>query len=209
MPPPELARDVPVGRILERVDRVPVLRLGVVADPSRPECLERRLLELLHRAPPLQRDQRLDSALAALAERDGVPVRLAPLEQAVLPDPVEDPRLGLLLRQAGELTGLVVHATVGADHGQLRKAVVTSDLEVEGVVSGRHLQRAGAELRIDALVADHGHGSLDERHDHLTPDRRPPALVFQDSPPPPRRRGSSRGRAVAIVTPLSESSANG
>ena len=45
------------------------------------------------------------------------------------------------------------------------------DLEVQRVVPGRDLERAGAELRVDALVLDHGYGALDERDDHLAADR--------------------------------------
>ena len=41
VPPPELARDVPVGRVLERVDGEAVLRPGVVADPMRAKRLDR------------------------------------------------------------------------------------------------------------------------------------------------------------------------
>src|SRR5262249_38069536 len=103
MAPPDLARDVPVGRLFERRDREAVLRLGVELDASGAQGLERRLLELVHPAPPLQRDPRLDPRLAAVAERDGVPERLALLQLVVLAKPVEDPLLGFLLREAREL----------------------------------------------------------------------------------------------------------
>src|SRR5206468_474113 len=82
--PPELPRDVPVRRALERVDCEAMLRLGVVPHASGAQRVQRRLLELLHRAPPLERDQRFDPVLAALAESDRVPVGLALLEQAAL-----------------------------------------------------------------------------------------------------------------------------
>ena len=91
VPPPELARDVPVGRVGERVDREPVLRLGVVAHAARLQSLDRRRAELVHAAPPLKRDQRLDAALAALADGDRVAVGLAPLDQAALLAPGEHP----------------------------------------------------------------------------------------------------------------------
>ena len=45
--------------------------------------------------------------------------------------PREDALVGLLLRQPGEVARLVVHPAVGADHGQLRQAVVAPDLVVE------------------------------------------------------------------------------
>ena len=79
VPPPELARGVPVGRVLA-------------------QGLERGLLELGHRAPPLERDQGLDPRLAALAARDGVPVRLPSHELTALAQPRQDPLFRLLLR---------------------------------------------------------------------------------------------------------------
>ena len=55
--------------------------------------------------------------------------------------------------------------------------MIAADLEVERVVPGRHLQGAGAELRVDTLVLDHRHGALDEGHDHLAAHCVGPALV--------------------------------
>ncbi len=106
-----------------------------------------------------------------------MPVGLAPLQELPLAEPLDDPGVGLLLRQPGQLAGLVVHAAVGPDHHRLRQSVVAPDLEVERVVAGRHLQRARPELRVDALVGDHRHRALDERHEHLPSDCVPPAIV--------------------------------
>ena len=175
--PPDLSRDVPVGRAFERVDRVAMLRGRVVAHATLPQRGERRLLQLVHAAPPLQRDQRLNPALAALAERDRVPVSLALDQQTAVADPGEDPFLCLILGQPGELAGSVVHAPVGADHRQLGKLVRAADLEIERIVPGRHLESTRAELRIDPLVLDHGHRALGERNDHLAPHGLAPALV--------------------------------
>src|SRR5579862_2201581 len=102
MAPPQLPRDAPVRRVLERVDRETVLALGVVDDLAVPERFQWPLLDLLHRAPPLQRDQRLDPALAPLAQRHRVPVVDAVDELAALAEPVEDLVAGLLLRQPFE-----------------------------------------------------------------------------------------------------------
>src|SRR5439155_17701727 len=82
--PPDLARDVPVRRVLERLDREAVLRLRVVDDAAGAQSLDRRLLQGGHRAPPLQRDQRLDPGFAALTEGDRVAIVLALLEQNAL-----------------------------------------------------------------------------------------------------------------------------
>ena len=82
--PPELPRDVPVRRVLERVDREAVLRLGVVAHAARRAARRSPAARARPSAPPLERDERLDAALAALADGDRVAVRLALLEQAAL-----------------------------------------------------------------------------------------------------------------------------
>ena len=84
--------------------------------------------------------------MAALAGADGVAVVLALLEPVVLLQPGEDRLVGLLLRLPGEVAGLLVHAPVGADHGEGLELVVAADLEVGRVVAGRDLERAGAEL---------------------------------------------------------------
>ena len=89
----------------------------------------------LHRAPPLQRDQRLDPRVAPLAGADRVPVVLPLDELAALLDPGDDRRVGLGLRQALEVAGLVVHPAVEADHHRLGKPVVAADLEVQRIVA--------------------------------------------------------------------------
>ncbi len=58
--------------------------------------------ELVHPAPPLRRDERLDPGVAALARPDRMAVVLALLEPVVPGEPVEDHLVGLLLGQALE-----------------------------------------------------------------------------------------------------------
>ena len=100
-----------------------------------------------------------------------MPVALALLELVVLAEPLEDALVGLVLGQALELAGLVVHPAVGADHGQLREPVVAADLEVGRVVARRDLQRAGAEVELDALVGDHRDAALDHGDDRPPSDQ--------------------------------------
>ena len=82
--------------------------------------------------------------------------------------------------------------------------VVAADLEVDGVVARRDLERAGAELRVDALVGDHRHAALDDGHDDLAPDRVAVALVVgmhrhRDVGEDRRRaHGRDRDRALAV-----------
>src|SRR4029079_11393945 len=64
VPPPELARDAPVRRLLEGLDREAVLALRVEANAALAQRLEGRRGEPLHRAPPLRRDERLDPCAA-------------------------------------------------------------------------------------------------------------------------------------------------
>ena len=85
---------------------------------------------------------------------DRVAVRLGGLEEALLLEPRDDPLLGLLLLEPGELARVLAHPPVEPDHGELREPVRATDLEVRRVVAGRDLQGAGAELGIDAVVRD-------------------------------------------------------
>ena len=102
--------------------------------------------ELVHPAPPLGRDERLDARVAALARPDRVAVVLALLELAALLEPREDPRRRpppasgprsprRCIRPSGPIT-----VSVG-------EPVVAADLEVHRVVAGRDLERARAERR--------------------------------------------------------------
>src|SRR5580765_2374742 len=179
MAPPDLAGDVPVRRVLERLNRETVLRVRVETDATGTERLERRPSQLRHRAPPLQRDPRLDATVTAIAERHLVAVRLPLLELAVLLQPLEDALVRFLLRQSCELTGLLVHPAVRSDHRDLRQTVVEADLVVERVVTRRHLERAGAEVALDALVGDHRYAAPDHGNDHLAVDQAPVAIVVR------------------------------
>ena len=55
--------------------------------------------------------------------------------------------------------------------------MVAADLEVLRVVARGDLERAGAEVGLDALVGDDRHAPLDERHDRLLADQVAVALV--------------------------------
>ena len=131
--PPELPGDAPVRRLLERLDREPVLALRVEPDMPRAKLLDRRPGELVHPAPPLRRDERLDPRVAALARADGVAVRLALLELPALLEPRDDPLVGRLLVEALEALGH--HPAVEPDHRERLEAVVAADLEVGRVVA--------------------------------------------------------------------------
>ena len=87
---------------------------------------------------------------------------------------------------------------------RLGQPVVAADLEVERIVAGRDLERAGAELAVDPLVRDDRHAPLDVRDDHLAADRVAVARVVRvhrdGDVGEDRRRPHGRDRdAVAAV----------
>ena len=60
-----------------------------------------------------------------------------------------------------------------------RQAVPAADLEVVGVVRGRHLHRAGAELGVDVVVGQDRDAAPDQRQLDLPPDQVPVAVVVR------------------------------
>ena len=191
------------GADFERLDREAVLRLGVEADAAVAKRRQRRFLQLLHRAPPLERDPRLDPRLAAVAEGDRVPVRLALLELVVLLQPREHTVVRLRLGQSGEVAGLLVHRPVRPDHGQLGEIVVAADLVVHRIVTRRHLQGTGPEVPLDPLVGDHRHDPPDVGNDDVAADEVAVAVVLgvhrDGDVREHRRRPDSGDRDVAVA----------
>jgi hypothetical protein len=96
-----------------------------------------------------------------------VPVGLRAFEASALLQPRHHQCARLLLREAGEISGLAAHPPVGADDRQLGQLVAPADLEVDGVVAGRDLERAGSERGLDGLVRDHRNAALDVGDDDL------------------------------------------
>ena len=102
------------------------------------------------------RQPRLDDVVGARAVPDGVHVR-----DLLGDDPAL--RAQLLLDRGPRLEPVhAVETGSGAgdpgrlvEDGRRRQPVPTADLEVVGVVRGGHLDRAGAELRVDVVVGDH------------------------------------------------------
>ena len=210
VPPPDLARDVPVGRVLERVDREPVLRLRVVARRGASRSASSAgffssSIEHHHWSEisgSIRVSQRSQSATEcryasrfSSRPRSLIQSRMRSSASSCV-RPASSPASSFI-RPSGPITD------------RLGQAVVAPDLEVERVVAGRHLQRAGPELEVHALVGDH-------RHARARRTARAPRVPIAS-----RQRSSSgftatatsarivAGRAVAIVTPPSGSSANG
>ncbi len=175
--PPELARDAPGADLLEpvEVDAGPLVGLDV--DLVGFDDGHRRAGELVHAAEPLQRDQRLDPLAGAVREGHRVRVGLLFAERALGAEVLDDRLLRLGDGLALVVAGLVVHAAVGADHDDLREAELAAELEVFGVVAGGDLQRPGAELDVDVVVAVDRQAAPDQRQDRVLADQVAVALV--------------------------------
>ena len=162
--PPELARHAPRPDPPHPVEVDPLVALGDDPDLVAVDDLDRGRRQLLHPAEPLQGDQRLDPLAGALGERHGVLVGALAPDQPLLAQRGHDGGRGVAGGQAlVRLPGRRVHAPVLADHGDLLELVAAADLEVVGVVAGRDLERAGAELGVDVLVGDDRQAPADER----------------------------------------------
>ena len=177
MPPPQLARDAPRPDVVHPVE----VGVGLVGrdepHPARAHLRVRGRGELVHVHEPLQRDQRLDAVAGAVAVAHLVLVVLLAAEQPQGEQRVAHPLAGLAHGQPGELAGELGHAPVVADRRELGQAVAAADLEVVGIVAGRDLERAGAEVHLHVRVGDDRHLAVDQRHDRGAADQVPVALV--------------------------------
>ena len=160
--------------------------------PSRTTSIAGRR-ELVHAHEPLQRDERLDALAGALAVGHGVDVLVARADEALLLEVGDDALAGVEHRQARvALARLRGHEPVLADDADALEAVAVADLEVVGVVAGRDLQRARAEVRLDVVVGDDRQAPPDERQDELLADE-----VRRSA----RRRGARRPRCRRAASP--------
>ena len=140
--------------------------------------LDRRPGQLVHAHEPLQRDQRLDPLARAMRVGHRVRVGLAPCERSC--------------SRSSATTAAWASATVSPTNRSgasavirpsspitlsLLEAVAAADLEVVGVVTGRDLQRACAELGLDVLVGDDLQLAPDQRQDRALADEPRVALV--------------------------------
>jgi hypothetical protein len=147
-------------------------------DAAARDRLDGGLDELVHAHEPLQRDEGLDALARAVRERDVVRVGLGARDRALLAQRGDDGLARLQRGQAREaLAGLRGHAPVLADRRDLLEPVGAADLEVVGVVAGRDLEGAGAELRLHVGVGDDLQPPADDREDRRLPHQPRVALV--------------------------------
>ena len=190
--PPDLARDVPVGRVLERRDREAVLRLGMVTDAARRGAPRAPAAS----APPSSTTTAARSAARSASCSGRTARRCAGTTRAsragraraatrgcARPPPPASGRRARPPPRSSARRGRSRSARAGSWSRPISKSV--------GSWPGVIFSAPVPKLQLDALVGDHRHAPLDERHDHLAPDQRPCSGRRPDAPRPRRRRGSS------------------
>ncbi len=179
--PPQLPGDAPVVHVVHPGEPARLELLRVDDDAPVAHRVARGLRQRPDLDEPLHRQPRLDRLVRrALVVADAVPVR------ALLRD---DPALRAQRLADGDARLEPVHAVeLGARAGddarlvhdrRHRQAVPAADLEVVGVVRGSHLDRAGAELRVDVVVGEDRDPAPDQRQLDLAADQVPVALVVR------------------------------
>ncbi len=163
--PPQLAADAPGADIDQPV--VPRLH-KVVGHDGDAAAMHGGQGHVGHRArvdEPLLADHRLDDLPAALAAGDVERVRLGLDRQ---PGGLHVGPQALAANEAiqpGIGAGGGVHRRVGVHDRDDGQPLAAADLEVVGVVAGRHLQRAGAEGHLHVLVGDDGNFAVEDGHE--------------------------------------------
>ena len=159
--PPELTADAPVSDVLQPVEvdaGEPLRDDAYVALGHCAVGLSRDaggLLVAAHVDKPLHTDERLDHGGATLAVADGVAVRFHLLQHAQRFQFLHHAATGLEPLHLGVLASHLRHVAAFADDVGGVQAVPLPHLEVHRVVGRGDLQRAGAELRVDGLIAHH------------------------------------------------------
>jgi hypothetical protein len=127
---------------------------------------------------PLRGEARLDHGLAAVAVADVVGVVLDGGQQPLLFEIGDDAlaRHVAVEARVGAAFGVDVRGLVHhVDGGQM---MALAEGEVVGIVRGRHLHRAGAELAADPLVEDDGNLAAHQRQAQLFAVQMQVALVL-------------------------------
>ena len=109
---------------------------------------------------------------------DRVRVLLGALQQPRRVEVLDHAVARLEALHAGVLAGVLGQPPVGADDVEHGQAVALPDVEVDGVVAGRDLQRAGPRLDAHRLVGDDRHRPVRGRHEHVAAEQVLVALVL-------------------------------
>ena len=177
MAPPHLPRNVPVLDVFEReVERAPEA-LGDEANAPVAMGRKRRRRERLHLAKPLQREQRFDDGAAARTDRNGVAARDRRDERPGGFQVARDGRARLEAVETRVLRRIRRHLPIEPNDARHRQAVAFADRIVRGIVRGRDLYGARAEIAFHRVVRDHRYRTAHERNHHALADERRVAFV--------------------------------
>ena len=169
--PPQLSADAPVSNVLHPVEVDPRIAVRHDLDPTVLDHLHCGPGQVIHADEPLPAGQRLHDHAAPAAVAHGVAVRLLPVEQAGGVQVPKDDLPALSAVHALVRAGLAAHGAVQVDGGDYGQAVTLAHLEVDGIVAGRDLERARAELRVDGVVADDGQRPVEHGQQDAAPTR--------------------------------------
>ena len=184
MTPPDLSADAPILDVLQplHVNLLPMRR------EKTDEMLahhRERFLRFRITQEPLLAQTRLDRNSGALAEADIVFVRLSFREQPPLSQ-----QFGRLLARFETVEsvefrhGRAIDPAIRMEDIDHRQLVSLSDFKIHFVMGRRHLEHAGAELRIDRVVADNRKLLARERSPDVRSDQAPGSAHPPDAPQP-------------------------
>ena len=175
--PPELAGDAPVVHVLHPVEirLCKALRHELYAPVL--DDVNRFLCKRLHLDEPLRGKHRLDRLAAAVAAADVVAVRLD-LDEIALLLKIRHDGLARLIAVHAVILAAVYYLAVLVDALDLRKVMAQADLIVVGVVTGRHLDGAGAEAQLDIIIRHDGELAPDERKNGVLADKMPVLFIL-------------------------------
>src|SRR5271154_2455426 len=163
MAPPQLARDTPVVDIFEPVEKYVLPSLGMEGRVAFAHRLDRAIGHRAHAQEPLLGEHRLDDGVASRTYADRMFVRLDLFEESRRFQVPDDLLARVLARHPAIGAAVVVDVPSTVQNRNLLEAVALAELEVDRIVRGRDLQRAGAEFTIDRGVGDDFYLALDQR----------------------------------------------
>ena len=185
MAPPELARDAPVVDVVHPLEvrlRVHLRREldvtvahrgdGVLRDAPPSTCGR-----LVDRDKPLHGEPRLDNRACALRDRQCERVVLHGDQQARGFKIGDDALARLKAIEAVIRRALKIDARLLVHDAGRGKVVALADGEVVGIVRGRHLHRAGAELGLRPVVGEDGDLAATSGRISILADERGVALI--------------------------------
>ena len=204
MTPPELTGDAPVVHVLHPVIIGLAEALGHELDAPVAHGLDGGLGQRLHLDEPLRARHRLDRRAAAVARADVVIVGLGLDEVALLLEIGHD-GLACLIAVKAVILAAVDDTGVLVKDQDLLQTVAQADLVVIRVVAGRHLDAAGAEIKLDIIVGHDGQLAANERQDRRLADEVLIALVRRvdrDAAVAEHRLGARGGDGQILVAVL-------